>query len=238
MLGENSGRPGPGLGTLPASWLDLGMLQAATRRVLADERDDDRDATALHYGDPAGDARLRAALCARLADFGVRAVPGQLVTAVGATQALDLISRAVLAPGDAVLVDEPGWSVEYARLTQLGMRLLPVPRGPDGPRPGGARHAGARAPPASVRHRLGAAQPDRRRCSPWPARTGCCSWPRRTTSPSSRTTPTPTSRPRTRRGWPRSTACSAPSTSAASRRSWRWAGASASSPRRRAGSTG
>jgi DNA-binding transcriptional MocR family regulator len=30
-------------------------------------------------------------------------------------------------------VDEPGWSVEFARLTQLGMRLLPVPRGVDGP---------------------------------------------------------------------------------------------------------
>ncbi len=32
-----------------------------------------------------------------------------------------------------MLVDEPGWAVEYARLTRLGMRLLPVPRGPDGP---------------------------------------------------------------------------------------------------------
>jgi DNA-binding transcriptional MocR family regulator len=32
-----------------------------------------------------------------------------------------------------VLVDEPGWAVEYARLTRMGMRLLPVPRGPDGP---------------------------------------------------------------------------------------------------------
>ena len=36
-------------------------------------------------------------------------------------------------PGDTVLVDEPGWAVEFARLTQLGMRLLPVPRGADGP---------------------------------------------------------------------------------------------------------
>jgi len=32
-----------------------------------------------------------------------------------------------------VLVDEPGWSVEYARLAALGMRVLPVPRGDDGP---------------------------------------------------------------------------------------------------------
>ncbi|MCU7371235.1 PLP-dependent aminotransferase family protein [Paucibacter sp. O1-1] len=34
--------------------------------------------------------------------------------------------------GDAVLVDEPGWAVEFARLSRLGMRLLPVPRCKDG----------------------------------------------------------------------------------------------------------
>jgi len=43
------------------------------------------------------------------------------------------VARTLLQPGDAVLVDEPGWAVEFARLTRLGMRLLPVPRGPDGP---------------------------------------------------------------------------------------------------------
>ncbi|MDH5539592.1 MAG: PLP-dependent aminotransferase family protein, partial [Rhizobacter sp.] len=32
-----------------------------------------------------------------------------------------------------VLVDEPGWSVEYARLAALGLRVLPVPRGENGP---------------------------------------------------------------------------------------------------------
>jgi DNA-binding transcriptional MocR family regulator len=32
-----------------------------------------------------------------------------------------------------VLVDEPGWAVEFARLARLGVRLLPVPRGPLGP---------------------------------------------------------------------------------------------------------
>lgn len=133
MLGRNAQRLGPGLGTLPPAWLDLPMLQAALRRVIAEERDRDDDTASLHYGEPAGDPRLRAALCARIADFGVRAQPAQVVTALGATQALDVVSRTLLAPGDAVLVDEPGWSVEYARLTQLGMRLLPVPRGAGGP---------------------------------------------------------------------------------------------------------
>ncbi|MFZ5547423.1 MAG: PLP-dependent aminotransferase family protein [Pseudomonadota bacterium] len=124
-----SALPAPGLGTLPPDWLDLPMLASALRRVLAHGD----AALALQYGQPAGDARLREALATKLADFGVRARAAQIVTATGATHALDIVSRALLSPGDAVLVDEPGWAVEYARLTQLGMRLLPVPRGADGP---------------------------------------------------------------------------------------------------------
>lgn len=69
----------------------------------------------------------------RLADFGVKAQPEQIVTTLGATQALDIVTRTLLRAGDTVLVDEPGWSVEYARLAALGLRMLPVPRGDDGP---------------------------------------------------------------------------------------------------------
>jgi DNA-binding transcriptional MocR family regulator len=121
--------PAPGLGTLPADWLDAPLLNGALRRALAGSG----ARLALAYGEPAGDPRLREALSQRIADFGVRAPPGQIVTAMGATHALDIVSRTLLQPGDAVLVDEPGWAVEFARLTRLGMRLLPVPRGADGP---------------------------------------------------------------------------------------------------------
>ncbi len=123
MFQAQGGLPAPGMGTLPEAWLDAALLQRALRRVCADP------APWLRYGDPAGDPRLRAALSQRLADLGIAAAPAQIVTTVGATHGLDLVSRTLLQPGDAVLVDEPGWAVEYARLTQLGMRLLPVPRG-------------------------------------------------------------------------------------------------------------
>ncbi len=129
MFHAPGARPAPGGGTLPPEWLDLPLLNGALRRTLRAGP----AASALHYGDPAGDARLRAALAQRLADIGVAAAPEQIVTTLGATQALDIVSRALLAPGDAVLVDEPGWAVEFARLAQLGMRILPVPRGADGP---------------------------------------------------------------------------------------------------------
>jgi DNA-binding transcriptional MocR family regulator len=129
MFQAQGGRPAPGMGTLPEDWLDASLLQRALRRVGSPAA----AAGWLRYGDPAGDAGLRAALSRRLADIGIPASAAQIVTTVGATHALDLISRTLLQPGDAVLVDEPGWAVEFARLTRAGMRLLPVPRGADGP---------------------------------------------------------------------------------------------------------
>ena len=129
MFHGDTGQPAPGLGTLPADWLGGPLLASALRRVMS--RGD--PTLALQYGHPAGDTRLREALSRKLTDVGVQAEARQIVTANGATQALDIVSRALLAPGDAVLVDEPGWAVEYARLTQLGMRLLPGPRGTEGP---------------------------------------------------------------------------------------------------------
>lgn len=129
MFEAQGGLPAPGMGTLPEEWLDAGLLQRALRRATAPAA----AAGWLRYGDPAGDPGLRAALSRRLADLGIPAPPAQIVTTIGATHALDLVSRTLLQPGDAVLVDEPGWAVEYARLTRLGMRLLPVPRRADGP---------------------------------------------------------------------------------------------------------
>ena len=121
--------PMPSLGTLPVEWLDVPLLASALRRVCSPA---DLAESTLRYGEPAGEIRLREALSIRLAEHDIRAVPQQIVTTVGALHALDLVTRTLARPGDAVLVDEPGWSIEYARLAALGLRVLPVPRGPDG----------------------------------------------------------------------------------------------------------
>jgi DNA-binding transcriptional MocR family regulator len=130
MFQPPGARPMPGLGTLPVDWLDAPMLAGALHKVSRGEAFSD---CSLRYGEPAGDARLRQALSVKLAEFGVSAAPEQIVTTVGATQALDIVTRSLLRAGDAVLVDEPGWAVEYARLAALGMHVLPVPRGDEGP---------------------------------------------------------------------------------------------------------
>jgi len=115
---------------LPVEWLDVPMLATALRRVTSGAQ---LEALSMRYGEPAGDTRLRQALSPWLAEIGVSAPAAQIVTTSGAIQALDIVTRTLLHPGDSVLVDEPGWSLEYARLAALGMRMLPVPRGDDGP---------------------------------------------------------------------------------------------------------
>ena len=128
MFQRGSAPSGPGMGTLPEAWLDEALLDRALRRTLA------QAGGSLRYGNPAGDDGLREALSRRLGgELGINAPASQIVTTLGATHALDVVARTLLQPGDAVLVDEPGWAVEFARLTRMGMRLLPVPRGGDGP---------------------------------------------------------------------------------------------------------
>lgn len=130
MFQGDSQRPQPGMGVLPPEWLDNDFMAAALRKASAGEGL--REAT-VRYGEPQGDAGLRRALAARLTGLGIAATPAQIVTTIGATQALDIVSRTLLKAGDTVMVEEPGWSVEFARLAALGMRMLPVPRGPQGP---------------------------------------------------------------------------------------------------------
>ncbi|RYF24138.1 MAG: PLP-dependent aminotransferase family protein [Comamonadaceae bacterium] len=131
MFHQASSKPQPGTGVFPPQWLEEArFLPAAVRKITASRALQDGS---LSYGEPMGDAGLRQALSRRLAVLNVPARPEQIMTTVGATHALDIVSRTLLKAGDPVMVEEPGWSVEFARLVALGMRVLPVPRGPEGP---------------------------------------------------------------------------------------------------------
>ena len=130
MFHKVSNKPQPGMGVFPSDWLESTFLPAAVRKVTSTQA---LHSYSLQYGEPLGDASLRRALANRLKSLNVPAAPEQIITTIGATQALDIVSRTLLRPGDPVMVEEPGWAVEFARLTALGMRLLPVPRRADGP---------------------------------------------------------------------------------------------------------
>ena len=125
-----SSKPQPSLGVFPPDWLETTFLSAAVRRFTSTKA---LHGLSVHYGEPAGDSDLRRALAQKLASINVHAAPGQIITTVGATHALDIVSRTLLCAGDCVMVEEPGWAIEFARLNALGMRILPVPRTAAGP---------------------------------------------------------------------------------------------------------
>jgi DNA-binding transcriptional MocR family regulator len=130
MFHSSSDKPQPGMGVFPPDWLETTFMPAAVRRVTSTRA---LQAFSLQYGEPAGDSGLRQSLSHKLVGINVPATPQQIITTVGATHALDIISRTLLRAGDYVMVEEPGWAIEFARLAALGMRILPVPRGPEGP---------------------------------------------------------------------------------------------------------
>lgn len=130
MFHKVSNKPQPGMGLFPADWLESTFMPAAVRKVTSTRA---LQEFSLQYGEPMGDTGLRRALSKKLATLNVHAGPENIITTVGATHALDIVSRSLLRAGDHVMVEEPGWAVEFARLTAMGMRLLPVPRRADGP---------------------------------------------------------------------------------------------------------
>jgi GntR family transcriptional regulator / MocR family aminotransferase len=80
------------------------------------------------YGDPAGHAGLRAAIARHVAvSRAVKADAGDVTVTTGAQQAIDLIARVLLGPGDCAAVEEPGYPPARLLLQSLSARVCPVP---------------------------------------------------------------------------------------------------------------
>jgi GntR family transcriptional regulator/MocR family aminotransferase len=86
----------------------------------------DRDGLST-YGDPGGSDRLRHVLAHWITQSrGVAARPEQIVVSQGATQAIDLLGRALLRPGDVAAVEEPGYPPAATILESQGIRVAGV----------------------------------------------------------------------------------------------------------------
>ncbi len=81
----------------------------------------------LGYGDPQGYRPLREAIVGYLkASRGVRCDIEQVVIVSGSQQALDLTTRILLDPGDAVCIEDPGYLGARHAFTGAGAQLIPV----------------------------------------------------------------------------------------------------------------
>jgi len=77
------------------------------------------------YADPAGLLDLRAAIARHIGTSrGVEACAGDVVITNGTQQALDVLVRTFLAPGETIAVEDPGYLVPTRLFRALGLRVI------------------------------------------------------------------------------------------------------------------
>ncbi len=96
------------------------------RRLLARELRD--TAGFAHYAEPGGHPGLRAAIARHVGvSRSVRAGADDVLVTQGAQQALDLLARVLLEPGDRVAVEEPGYRMARLLFASHGAEVVGVP---------------------------------------------------------------------------------------------------------------
>ncbi len=109
------------------------MLPVAELRRCLDHVLRTRSRKALAYGPAEGVAPLRVQLCADLGRRGVPCRPEDIVVTSGSTQALDLLARTLVDPGDTVLVDPQTYAGALGIFTLAGAAVAAVPGDDEGP---------------------------------------------------------------------------------------------------------
>ncbi|HZA05117.1 MAG TPA: PLP-dependent aminotransferase family protein [Propionibacteriaceae bacterium] len=84
--------------------------------------------TDARYRAPGGHPSLRAAIARHLGvSRSVHAAAEDVLVTRGAQQAVDLVARVLVEPGDCVVVEDPGYPPVRQLMRSLGARVVPVP---------------------------------------------------------------------------------------------------------------
>jgi DNA-binding transcriptional MocR family regulator len=118
----------PGSGWLPPSWMPDEAIRRGLRQLARGS-----ETNLVSHDQPLGFPPLRAQIARRLAEKGVEAGADQIVLVDSATQALDLLVRFLIEPGDTVLVDDPCYFNYHGLLRAQRARIVGVPMTPTGP---------------------------------------------------------------------------------------------------------
>jgi len=124
-----------GLGEVRPFRLGVGALPEFPIKVWArlSRRWAQGGASAMDYDEVAGYRPLREAIAAYLRSArGVTCDASHIIVVHGSQQALDLTSRVLLDPGDAVWFEDPGYDGARGAFAAAGARIVPVPVDRDG----------------------------------------------------------------------------------------------------------
>ncbi|MPT39519.1 MAG: PLP-dependent aminotransferase family protein [Achromobacter sp.] len=122
------GSPSIGDGLPPSKWLSTCRLDRYMQKIGRGGL-----GTIFRYGDPFGYLPLRQSIARKLAAYGISARTDQIVLTQGSYQAVDIIIRRFVRPGDTVLIDVPGFYPTYNKLRLQGANIVGIPRTPTGP---------------------------------------------------------------------------------------------------------
>jgi DNA-binding transcriptional MocR family regulator len=110
--------PSPEL--FPIKELNRTMASVARRAPVA----------ANSYDPPPGNLALRVQVARRAMEAGCTLAPDDIITTVGATEALNLCLRAVASPGDVIAIESPTFFGILQIIESLGMRVCEIPTYP------------------------------------------------------------------------------------------------------------
>jgi 2-aminoadipate transaminase len=114
-------------GGLPAEeYFPLAAVGEAFQRVIQQGN------SALQYGLTEGYTPLREAICRRMEKKGMHVTPNEMLLTTGSQQAIDLMTRVYIDPGDAILVEKPTYLAAIQVFKSREAQLYSVESDQDG----------------------------------------------------------------------------------------------------------
>lgn len=91
-----------------------------------------RGSVALQYASAQGDPGLREGICEVMSLEGIHAHPDEVVVTVGSQQALDLMTRIFIDPGDVVLAESPSYVGALGTFASFQANVVHIPMDDEG----------------------------------------------------------------------------------------------------------
>jgi 2-aminoadipate transaminase len=110
-----------------SAMFDVEGIRAASNQALTDE-----PGAALQYGATEGYQPLREGISAFMANKGATVAPEGLIVTTGSQQALDLIGKTMISPGDKVIVEAPTFLATIQCFRLYGAQIINAPIDADG----------------------------------------------------------------------------------------------------------
>jgi DNA-binding transcriptional MocR family regulator len=122
----------PGIISFAGGFPDPAMFDVEGIRQAANQALTDEPGAALQYGATEGYQPLREQLSAFMATKGATVAPHELIVTTGSQQALDLLGKTMISPGDKVIVEGPTFLATIQCFRLYGAELVSAPVDADG----------------------------------------------------------------------------------------------------------